>query len=125
LDGLERQLEELGSNIVEPGGDADQRLQYVGANRDFHMAIANASGNMRLARMVASLLEEASRYVYIESSHVGRLGVEESLAVVLAMRRGEALAARAAMEVHLRATYDRALRALAYSSDGWLAVGEG
>lgn len=42
---------------------ADQIDDFLEANRSFHMAIAEASGNRRLCRMLSELLDEMSRLV--------------------------------------------------------------
>ena len=39
--------------------------QFIGANRDFHIAIARASGNGRLQQLVARQLDEAERFFYV------------------------------------------------------------
>ena len=41
----------------------DQIDQFLDANRRFHMAIAEASGNRRLCRMLSELMDEMSRLV--------------------------------------------------------------
>ncbi len=38
---------------------------YLAANKAFHMAIAEASGNARLAEMIAQLLDETDRLIYL------------------------------------------------------------
>lgn len=38
---------------------------YLKANKAFHMAIAEASGNARLADMIANLLDETDRLIYL------------------------------------------------------------
>jgi DNA-binding GntR family transcriptional regulator len=39
--------------------------KFISANRDFHMAIANAAGNRRLQELVFKLLDELERFFYI------------------------------------------------------------
>lgn len=46
-------------------GDLKGELQFLNANRRFHLAIAEASGNARLARVLEQLHNEATRILYI------------------------------------------------------------
>ncbi len=45
------------------GGGVD--ATYLAANKAFHMAIAEASGNARLAEMISQLLDETDRLIYL------------------------------------------------------------
>lgn len=45
--------------------DPDSRLNYLEANRSFHVLIARASGNSRLAGSLAQLLDEMTRILFI------------------------------------------------------------
>ena len=45
------------------GGGVDS--SYLAANKAFHLAIAEASGNARLAEMIAQLLDETDRLIYL------------------------------------------------------------
>ena len=58
-------LEELerACRMPRDGAVEDQIDRFLQANRDFHMAIAAASGNRRLCRMLSELLDEMSRLV--------------------------------------------------------------
>lgn len=58
-------LEELERACRAPmTGDVDSRIdEFLNANRCFHMAIAEASGNRRLCRMLSELLDEMTRLV--------------------------------------------------------------
>ena len=38
---------------------------FVDANKKFHIAVAQASGNSRLVTLIAALLEESARFLYI------------------------------------------------------------
>jgi DNA-binding GntR family transcriptional regulator len=58
LEALERACRLPADGAVE-----DQIDRFLQANRDFHMAIAEASGNRRLCRMLSELLDEMSRLV--------------------------------------------------------------
>lgn len=118
------EIEELLSYLMTANNleenDAN-RLEYVETNTNLHMIIAEASGNRRLLRIISSLLEEASRYAYLEYELVGNKGIEESMLVVETMRARDPIKAREYMEAHIRSTYHRALDAIIVDSDAqWI-----
>src|SRR5690606_24590088 len=58
------QLEALA--VVTYDKDASSTLdQFIAANRDFHLAIARATGNTRLVALTESELDELQRYFYV------------------------------------------------------------
>ena len=67
-------LEELSMVTYTPGNRASQKA-FLNANRDFHVAVARASGNERLASFVEQLLDEATRIIFLGIS-VGDKGAE-------------------------------------------------
>jgi GntR family transcriptional regulator, transcriptional repressor for pyruvate dehydrogenase complex len=88
------------------------------ADRAFHLAIAEASGNVALARLVATLWRDqaapvASRLTDLAVS-VARRGdnLPEHAAIAAAIAAGDAVAARAAMRRHLAAVRRARLAAL-------------
>ncbi len=58
------QLNELCKAGYEPGNRASESA-FLRANSEFHVAIANASGNIRLARVLGQLLEETERLFHL------------------------------------------------------------
>lgn len=63
----ERLLKEL-NELCRAGytpGDRASESAFLRANRQFHVAIADASGNRRLARMLGQLLEETERLFHL------------------------------------------------------------
>jgi len=46
-------------------GDRESEAEFLCANRDFHVAIAQASGNARLAATLAGLLDEMERLLHL------------------------------------------------------------
>jgi DNA-binding GntR family transcriptional regulator len=103
--------------------DYEGRLEYVQLGSQFHLSIAEASGNRKLLKIITSLMEAASRYVYIESSVVGTMGVEESRELVLAIEKQDSEKARKIMESHVLASYQRTKDALLSGNDVPLLVG--
>jgi len=102
--------------------DDEGRLEYVQLGNQFHLTIAEASGNRKLFKIITSLMEAASRYVFIESSVVGTLGVEESRELVLALEERDGERARKIMESHVQASYQRTKDALLSGNDVQLIV---
>jgi DNA-binding GntR family transcriptional regulator len=58
------QLNELCKAGYQPG-DRDSESAFLRANRELHVAIADASGNRRLARVLERLLEETERLFHL------------------------------------------------------------
>lgn len=84
-------------------GDHESEAAFLRANRDFHVAIAEASGNARLATTLASLLDEMERLLHLGLALRNRTEEmqHEHKALVDALLSGdkEAAAAMAAEQV--------------------------
>jgi DNA-binding FadR family transcriptional regulator len=87
-------------------------------DREFHLALAEASGNAALVRVVAELFDERNNPLFeqlgrhFENARSWRAAVTEHRAVVRAVAAGEAAAARRAMQSHLQNSHDRFAAAL-------------
>jgi DNA-binding GntR family transcriptional regulator len=57
-------LKKFGSGPYSQAGKS-RDLQFLKDNRDFHVEIAQASGNERLVRIIASLLDEMERLLHL------------------------------------------------------------
>jgi DNA-binding GntR family transcriptional regulator len=87
--------------------------QVYDYNTYFHLSIARASGNRRLAAAIERLLKEEARVMYHDRTvkdpdHV----VEEHLALLDTIRSGEPEVARAAMRQHVEGHRDRLFASL-------------
>ena len=82
----------------------------IATNRRFHLMVAEAAGNSRLAKLIDGLLEEGER-MYSLDPHLQNAGflVGAHVDVVDALCRRDASAARHAMEEHVRETQERVL----------------
>ena len=79
-------------------------IQY---NRDFHLALAGACGNSRLARATREIIEQFDRLIYMNMSNVLREAgnlqpfVDEHTAIVAAIKRRDKRAALALTREHV------------------------
>lgn len=79
-----------------------QDPNIVSYDRDFHVTIANASGNRLLAAFVSAIHEATRPAQFLcVTPEVGRSTVRQHLAIVSALRRGSSQDAADAMEAHL------------------------
>jgi DNA-binding GntR family transcriptional regulator len=79
---------------------------FISANRDFHLAIASASGNRRLYELVYKQLDELERFFYLGalSRDVNREVHVDHLRIVEVLRSHDRQAARQIMIDHTNAT---------------------
>lgn len=100
--------------LLAPLPVADRRTvrQNLDRNRDFHLVIARASRNERLARLIERTLGEMTRLIAIgyETGHHAE--------IVAALRSGDGARARATVMDHVRQTQDRVLKREAASLPG-------
>jgi len=95
-------------------------IQY---NRDFHLALAGACGNSRLARATREIIEQFDRLIYMNMSNVLREAgnlqqfVDEHTAIVAAIKRRDKRAALALTRDHVESS-----RTLLLEQVGALAV---
>lgn len=100
--------------------DAAGRNWRPGVNRSFHLALAEASGNAKLAEFIARLLEEVERLYYLGVD----LGAEETdhptyhLALLDALMKGDHHLARDIMTQSVQASRKRILEAFIPSDAG-------
>ncbi len=94
--------------------DADSALDFLAANRSFHVAVAELAGNQRLARQVGRLLDEATRMLVLGLSTRDRSRemAHEHHALVAAMAAHDAESAARIMHEQVAASRDMVLAAL-------------
>jgi DNA-binding GntR family transcriptional regulator len=87
-------------------GKAPDREAIVAANRDYHAAIAQASGNPRLAALVIAHLEESERFLYLggPDRDVNVETTHDHAALLDAFRRKDPPAASRIMASHIEHT---------------------
>lgn len=73
-------------------GDAESALRFLHANKAFHVAVAELSGNARLSRQVDRLLDESTRMLVMGLSRRDRTGemAHEHRALIEALALGRA-----------------------------------
>ena len=93
--------------------DIAQGLMPMRGDRDFHLALAEASDNAALVRVVAELFDERNNPLFeqfgrhFENARSWRHAVAEHRAVLRAVIAGDVAAARSAMRTHLGNSHDR------------------
>ena len=90
----------------------------IRGDREFHLALAEASDNAALVRVVTELFDERNNPLFeqlgrhFENAKSWRAAVAEHRAVMRAVGNGEVAAARRAMQIHLQNSHDRFAAAL-------------
>ncbi len=93
------------------------REDFITYNRDFHSAVAHASGNRRMAAAACDLIEQADRLVRVSLANVkGRDSaqiVAEHADIIDAMQRRDKRGAVRVIRAHIQKSEKRVLPALA------------
>jgi DNA-binding FadR family transcriptional regulator len=111
-------LKRLRAAVKAMEDDIARGTMPLRGDREFHLALAEASGNAALVRVVAELFDERNNPLFeqlgrhFENARSWRAAVAEHRAVVRAVAAGEAAAARRAMQNHLQNSHDRFAAAL-------------
>ena len=98
--------------------DIARGVMPIRGDREFHLALAEASGNAALLRVVTELFDERNNPLFeqlgrhFENAKSWRCAVAEHRAVLRAVAAGEVAAARRAMQTHLQNSHDRFAAAL-------------
>jgi GntR family transcriptional regulator, transcriptional repressor for pyruvate dehydrogenase complex len=111
-------LKRLRAAVKAMEDDIARGTMPLRGDREFHLALAEASGNAALARVVAQLFDERNNPLFeqfgrhFENARSWRAAVAEHRAVVKAVSAGEVANARRAMQAHLQNSHDRFAAAL-------------
>jgi DNA-binding GntR family transcriptional regulator len=94
--------------------EPDSAADFLAANRAFHVAVAELSGNGRLARQIGRLLDESTRMLVLGLRRRDRSGemAHEHLALIEALALGRAEAAAALMQQQVAESRAMVLAAL-------------
>ena len=112
-----RRLDELVQRGYRPG-DPESQAAFLEANREFHLAIAEASGNARLTRMVNSCMEEIGRLLHIglATDDYGDKYQHEHRELIQALVDGDEAAAESITYAAIRGGEEMVLQALLQTS---------
>jgi DNA-binding GntR family transcriptional regulator len=110
---LLRRLDDICACGYQPD-DQDSTHAFLDANKAFHVAIADLSGNARLARQIDRLLDESTRMLALGLSRRDRTGemAHEHHALIEALALGHAEEAAAIMREQVAASRTMVLTAL-------------
>lgn len=107
------QIERLRQLLEAMGADIERRRARVDLDREFHLTLAEMSGNAVLAQMVGELFDErhspisakiSSRF---ENTRTWKSALQEHEAILKAIEARDPIAAQAAMRAHLQASARR------------------
>lgn len=88
---------------------------FAGYNREFHCALARASGNRRMSALTCELIEQTRRLVHVSVQEVPRRTaplVTEHAAIIDAVQAGDGRRASALLRTHIAAAERRVADAL-------------
>jgi GntR family transcriptional regulator, transcriptional repressor for pyruvate dehydrogenase complex len=111
-------LKKLRAGVKAMEEDIARGVMPIRGDREFHLALAEASGNAALLRVVTELFDERNNPLFeqlgrhFENAKSWRCAVAEHRAVMRAVAAGEVAAARKAMQTHLQNSHDRFAAAL-------------
>jgi GntR family transcriptional regulator, transcriptional repressor for pyruvate dehydrogenase complex len=106
-------LKKLRAGIKAMEEDIARGVMPIRGDREFHLALADASANAALLRVVTELFDERNNPLFeqlgrhFENAKSWRAAVAEHRAVLRAVAAGEVAAARRAMQTHLQNSHDR------------------
>jgi DNA-binding GntR family transcriptional regulator len=108
-----RLLDEICRAGYQPG-EAKSTARFLEANKEFHVAIAQAAGNARLAHAIAQLLDEMTRLLHLGLGLRNRTQEmqHEHRALVRALVRGDGTAAEKICQEQIETARNMVLKAI-------------
>lgn len=108
-----RLLDEICRAGYQPG-EAKSTARFLEANKEFHVAIAQAAGNARLAHAIAQLLDEMTRLLHLGLGLRNRSQEmqHEHRTLVRALVRGDGATAEKICQEQIEAARDMVLKAI-------------
>ncbi len=105
------------ADVVYDRAEQPSLQRFIHANRDFHAAIAKASGNERLQVLITRQIDELERFFYLGARlrDVNSETTNDHQAIVEVLRSRDPAAARAIMIKHNALTREGLFKALASS----------
>ena len=125
--------DELKTLNVAPGSSKAEQaeMKFLAANRQFHLAIARASGNLRMLALMTQLLDDMAKLLHLglfssdwragSMLDVHRDQAQQHEDLINALARGDPDAAGEAARLHVQESRDLVMRALL--SQGSITVG--
>lgn len=114
---IEHASQDVLSALDEFRSFAGSREDFIAYNRNFHTALAHASGNRRMAAAACDLIEQADRLVRVSLANVKGHDPAQLVAehgdVIDAMQRRDRRGAVRVIRAHIQKTEKRVLPALA------------
>ena len=95
-------------------GDPDSTLRFLDANQRFHLTVAEATGNRRLMRTLAQVLDELARVMHIglaQGNHAAELQHEHA-SLLEALQAGDGERAEALCKSQITASRDMVISAV-------------
>lgn len=100
------------------GDDPESYDRYTQENRRFHVSLAEASGNLELARQIGHLLDRLARFMVM--TRTGKVMPDSHAQIITALRKGSPGAASKALLKELRTAAKKILaHVLAEESGRW------
>jgi len=118
-----RQLQQF-APVPSGNGDLASMQRAAAANERFHLAVAQASGNVLLADLVRNCLDQVTRFMAHGTQLRGapQRATQEHVEIAAAIAKRDAAGARAAMERHLDECSREFMQALVQGGEGDIAV---
>jgi DNA-binding GntR family transcriptional regulator len=106
-------LDEICKLGYEPG-DVDSTLRFLDANQRFHLTVAEATGNKRLLRMLAQVLDELTRVMHIGLGQGNRAAElqHEHASLLEALLSGDGKRAEALCNAQIISSRDMVINAI-------------